>query len=786
MISGYPFISGKQQPPAPLHRYLPSIPEGVVTAWLKTHSSEISSNTQSVGSLPWILDPFGADPRLVVEIAQNGYRVLVAANNPILRLLIEYFARPPGEAELRSTLADLASEFKSGERLELHIKSLYQSECQQCKSIIQVEAFLWDRGADIPTGKIYTCPSCGDSGERAISQDDLDRLARIGPSGMHRARALERVTSIDDPDRKHAEEALDSYLPRSIYVLITLINKLESLPDSRRNLSALLLAIFDQANSLWPYPNVRARPRLLTIPTHFRENNIWTALENSIHLWMANTEYQPVPMTIWPEMPPLTGGICLFEGKVRDLFQMPDGSDEQERIIPPGLEIGAVITALPRPNQAFWTLSALWTGWLFGKETAAPIKNVLRRRRYDWSWHCTALQAAFESFENILAPGTPVLTLIGELESGFLTAALTAGGLVGLEIKSIALRNEIDQAQINWQVSEKKLLNRLTSIEIFGQFRQIARDSGIDCLKNRNEPSLYTHIISSAIGDALSKNLFLTQNRLNPGDFQTEITTIMQQVYHPREGFRRFGGSEYSMEVGQWWIQEEKLGKIVGAVSEVKQDLAPLSDRVEIAIVEYLYKNPGCSSTQIESRICEIFPGLLTPEMSLVETCISSYAEVNFQESNLWKLRDEDHPQNRRLDLLEMRDLISRMGKKMGFQTKTMIDKNNPIVCWQTHGEEKEFLFYIQASALLSRFLLNPEHLRNNSYLVFPGGRANLLDYKIKHDPRLELVINSGVKFIKFRNLRRQAENESLTIHSFDALLSGDAITRSETQIPLL
>ncbi len=786
MISGYPFISGKQQRPTPLNRYLPSIPEGVVTAWLKTYASNFPSKNQSVEPLPWILDPFGADPRIAVEIAKNGYRVLVAANNPILRLLIEYFARPPTESELRSTLADIASEFKSGERLELHIKSLYQTECQQCKSIIQAEAFLWDRGADVPYGKLYICPSCGDNGEWPISQDDLDRLARIGPSGMHRARALERVTSIDDPDRKHAEEALDSYLPRSIYVLFTLINKLESLSESRRNLSALLLAIFDQANSLWPYPNVRARPRLLTIPTHFRENNIWTALENSVFLWTANTETQPVPLTIWPELPPSTGGICLFEGKVRDLFQMPDGSDEQEKKIPPGIEIGAVITALPRPNQAFWTLSALWTGWLFGKETAAPIKNVLRRRRYDWSWHCTALQAAFESFESILVPGTPILTLIGELESGFLTAALTAGGLVGLDLKSIALRNEIDQAQINWEITEKKLRNRLTSVEIFIQFKQIVRESGTDCLKNRNEPSLYTHIISSAIGESINKGLFLTQNHLIPGDFQTEITSTMQQVYNPQEGFQRFGGSEYSMEVGQWWIQEENLEKNNRVMSVLNQNIAPLSDRIEMAIVEYLYMNPGRTVAQVDSRICELFPGLSTPELSLVETCISSYAEENLPGSNLWELRKEDQPHNRRSDLIEMRDLISRMGKKMGFQIKTMIDKNNPIVWWQTLDKEQEFLFYIQASALLSRFLLNPEYPTNKSYLVFPGGRANLMDYKIKHDPRLDLVINSRVRFIKFRNLRRQAENESLTIHSFDALLAGDTITKSEAQIPLL
>jgi len=82
---------------------------------------------------------------------------------------------------------------------------------------------------------------------------------------LHRARALERIAAPTDPDRIHAEEAISTYLPRAIYALATLINRLDGLlalptppgtdPDiRRRSLTVLVLHALDQGNALWPHP----------------------------------------------------------------------------------------------------------------------------------------------------------------------------------------------------------------------------------------------------------------------------------------------------------------------------------------------------------------------------------------------------------------------------------------------------------------------------------------------------------------------------------------------------
>ena len=356
MFGSHPFIPGSYEiQQVPLSRYLPPVPGGIVESWLK----------ERVSPGDWILDPFGASPQLASEAARAGYRVLVAAYNPIARFLLEIAADPPTESDLRAVLADLAISPKGEERLEPHIRSLYLTECLQCGKSVSAEAFIWKRGDSVPTSRIYNCPNCMESGEFPTSESDAKRAAHFGKSSLHHARALERVAALDDPDRVHVEEALSTYLPRAVYALFTIINKLDNLPPIRhRALAALLLPVFDKANTLWQYPTERTRPRKLNVPSQFRENNIWLELEKAVSLWSQNTSaeelvFNPIPITTWPELPPDSGGICLFDGRLNDLVI-------QILKNPLAIKIKAVSGALPRPNQAYWSLSVLWAGWLWG------------------------------------------------------------------------------------------------------------------------------------------------------------------------------------------------------------------------------------------------------------------------------------------------------------------------------------------------------------------------------------------------------------------------------------
>src|SRR5512137_1752299 len=152
-------------PPArdgPLARFLPPLEDGIAANWLPLHAR--------TGS--WLLDPFGVAPRLAAEAARAGYRVLVTANNPIARFLLEMTAAPPTESELKAALADLAITKKGDERLETHLQSLYLTKCNNCGKESPASAFLWRKGEEVPFKRIYSCPACGDSGEKPTTEFD--------------------------------------------------------------------------------------------------------------------------------------------------------------------------------------------------------------------------------------------------------------------------------------------------------------------------------------------------------------------------------------------------------------------------------------------------------------------------------------------------------------------------------------------------------------------------------------------------------------------------------------
>src|SRR5271157_2140205 len=159
------YIPGlKTADPGPLSRFIPPLEEGTISTWLSHHAS--------TGS--WLLDPFGFAPRVAIEAARAGYRVLVTVNNPVTRFLLEMTAHPADESDFKAALADLAVSKKGDERLENHLQSLYVTACEKCGHEVFAQAFLWRKGEDAPYARIYECKECGDAGERAVTPEDVE------------------------------------------------------------------------------------------------------------------------------------------------------------------------------------------------------------------------------------------------------------------------------------------------------------------------------------------------------------------------------------------------------------------------------------------------------------------------------------------------------------------------------------------------------------------------------------------------------------------------------------
>jgi len=753
-----PYIPGlSPAEPGPLSRFMPPLEEGVVSAWLAQHAQPGT----------WLLDPFGFAPRLALEAARAGHRLLVTANNPITRFLLEMAADPPPESDFKAALADLAVSKKGDERLEAHLQSLYLTKCERCGREIQAEAFLWRKAEAAPYARLYTCRHCADSGERSVTAEDVERARRIAATDvLHRARTLERVAPLDDQDRQYAEDALQHYLPRPLYVLTTVINRLDGLnlaPERRRALTALILVACDAGNTLWGHPAERPRPKQLHTPNQFREDNLWLMLERGLTLWSETGS--GVPYAAWPNKIP-EGGICIFEGRLRDL------AHQVRKEIP----IAAVVGSLPRPNQAFWTLSALWAGWLWGREAVEPFKVALRRRRYDWGWNATAFHSAFAHLFELLPLGTPFLGFLPEPEPPFLTSALTAANAAGFDLQGLALRTQHDPVQIVWRRGE--------------HLRREADPPDIDSLcqamhahlLERGEPASYLHIHTAGLVSLSESHALMQSPEFDEALRST--ASLLHSALSEDPRFIHYSTGE-SVDTGLWGLspdvslsEAKNLAPDKGAIPIAANALGDysdsLADRVEVATVTYLQNNPHSIYLEIEEHLYPDFPGLLTPSKAMIYAVLYSYAE---KDGAAWSLRPEDEAAARRAEVKQIAAAIEAIGRRLQYGTR----KEEQLVLWQEKNAPPR-AFYVLASALIGRAIAQTLYPAAQTFIVIPGGRAALAAYKAQRDPALAERMRP-YRLVKYRLLRSLSEMSILTRETFEEQLASDPIEQARGQM---
>jgi hypothetical protein len=71
------------------------------------------------------------------------------------------------------------------------------------------------------------------------------------------------------------------------------------------------------------------------------------------------------------------------------------------------------------------------------------------------------------------------------------------------------------------------------------------------------------------------------------------------------------------------------------------------------------------------------------------------------------------------------------------------------------------------------------------SKVTIPGSRANLIIYKLHHDPWLNEKISAGWTFLKFRHLRQLANMQPLTRPVWEEWLPRDPLELKATQLEM-
>ena len=739
-----PYIPGSAPPPElPLGRFVPPIPEGMVTAWIH----------QNLETGEPILEPFGFNPLIPIEIAQAGHSVLVTVNNPIHAFMLQILASAPQQGELIAALQDLAVSSKGNERMEPYIRSLYFITCADCNQRIEAEAFLWRKGEKLPYAALVKCPHCGAKGEQSIAEETLTSLSVLPPVRLHQARALNRICSREDPLRSQVKNALNAYLARPLIVLQTIINKLDSLEQSARRrelLIALILSAADQGNTLWSYPSPRNRPRQIVIPSVFQERNLWKVMEKAIESWQYLSS--PIPVSDWTGQFNDIPTIYCFRGRLKELTP---------QIKQP---FSTILAAIPRPNQAFWTLSALWTGWIWGQTAVTPIRQVLSRQRYDWNWHTNALSSVFETIYGICDSQTKFWGMIAENEPMLLLASLLAGDSVGFKLLAFAQSYDNPLAQVEW----KKLPKQQAHTQPRSALNSAQRGA-IQYLSKKSEPGSYQQIQAAAITELAHHNQLAVDTFLeNPNQTASETNSLIETLFTELGFLSQVGGGTASLETGEWWL----AGGIRPEIS--------LIDHVEETILHHLVKSGTTSSAALKTCVYQNFPGLFTPKDEVILNCLESYAELSDPETHQWTLKESERPSARKADMSAIQHALQNIGQRLDYR----VTGNNPLV-WE--DEERAFQiykFHILSTAIVTPHIHQSENARIN-ILVIPGSRANLLAFKKQRDQLLKKNLDRIFIIMKFRLVRDLEANPLISRDLFKEQILADPPEYRSSQLAL-
>lgn len=797
------FLPGRQRVrEIPLQRYLQRLPGNVVAEYVATYTE--------AGEL--VLDPFAQTETLLVKAAAQGRRGIASDFNPISALLVQGLLTLPSPQEIDAATVHLGDSLKRSVPLREHINQLYATTCQRCLQPVSVEYFLWDGEDERPVEKYYHCAHCATDGQFPVEESDLETLGKIERQGMHYWYLLERLAQRHEPERKLAQELLDLYTPRNLYALTDLSMKIETLfadSPSQLALQLILLSCLDTCSKLDVSSIPRPTALHLSPPSRFVERNVWHAFEEARRQVRQLSPSPPLNLSphVQELLGPETGQAVLMNEALRRLSAM----------LPPA-SVSLVISA-PRPYyRPFWTLSYLWSGWLWGRDKAALFKPLLRRKIMGWSWYRRSLSAALRTLHHPLRPQGKMVFILDTAELTHITHLLLASIGAGFKLERMlyqpqdihppkepmrgmegAYRLTFSRDERAGQEQQEPSLSRLAAELQKGALRAVR-----ELLQERGE-ALHFGWLHSAIyqrwgwDDLLRKTLLLGK-KLSAADFleeQMEVTLQEGLNDGSLELLSEPSGEEKAAYL--WWLPQKGYPP------------RPLGDRVEQAVYDALRENAKLSYEPLRDRIYSLFPGRFTPGPGLIEECLCSYGQEDAA-SGRWHLQSDDEEKSQQQDRDEALALLLQLGHRLRYQVslgrrrghrtgqdvRELLTKEDKAwrprlpkgadVAW---GEEDQVchLFAFRQLLILGDILSDRGKAWSEArrYLVIPDRRVELLRFRMETELLLRRALAEGEwRFIKASHLRALASREEVGRQDLAQIVGLEPIIESpEAQLPL-
>lgn len=732
------FIPGKPEEFIPGDPFWSPFMEGIAAHYARELSPP--------GSL--VLIPFCSNPLLPLELLNSGYRVFASNFNPIAILPLK--ALHGRWEDFSAALTRLMDAPRGEKLLRYYLQSLYLVECPGCNGTVEADFFLWEKKT--PVAKGLKCPRCGTEGTFPLAPDDLKPFENLRERGPDYWYVLGRLFSPGEIAPPEAEDLPLFYTPRNLHCLNAIFVKIETTFPERSfqafALKTALLAAMHLSLSLYPELEPKRRPMRLHPPVNFVERNAWKAFQTAA-----------VALHRFFRLLPLAEPEEFFEkGKSPILLLAPWGIKRVEKEVPPA-SVSLLIVEPPALDRTWWALNFLWAGWLLGPRAAYPLRPLALKETFGWDWYEETMKQSLLRLKSLLKPGGFALILGQDVPSVKAECLILAGVKAGLHPESFSFREKGRRVEVQLLFSNPVPDKMKTSVAT-GTLEEILGEAILEVLEYYGEPLLLPTLRLVVEWWITSRKACNWEGRKR-GEFRNLLDEAIAALMQEKRV--------------KYWANNNLLG-----LPEYSRARIPLSDWTELEVYKLLAERGFLTLHELEASLYENLRGPLIPGVEYLHECLNSYGQ---EEGNGWRLRAEDEPQHRERDREEILAILRGLGEKLGFEVREG-NKDPFDLVWEEEESPDEparvvvnpsLGFVVEGTAALTGFFLrhfSPPLPR--SFIVIPGGRAALVWYKLKNWPLWSTL--KGWQFIKYRHLRRLAEEKAPDRYSLQKIIGLDPV----------
>lgn len=749
-----------------------------------------------------VLDPFAGQPALARAASAERRRLLLNNASPATLLGVLASAAPPAPGVVDHAFSRIADAPRRGQTLAHHLALLYETICPECAQSIVAERFVWDRNVGEPVEKRYRCPHCGSQGDAPADMVDVAQVSSLEVRGAAYWGLLSRLVKPGDPLTAQARSLQDLYPSRALLVLSELLTAAEQRLNAGEEQRAARAMILHVMAAGLPAASLRAGQDAarVQLARRFVENNLWLAFEHAYRTLRSRSPGEPArrdrPLPLAADLARLRGP----EGEGRVLPLALTTPDLAEQLNPDSVAL--ILTEPPPFDPASYTLNFLWTGWLFGREAANRQRLALSIEQWSWDWYARAIAAALRTLRAALQPAGRLVLAFADPSARRSLAVLAAAGAAGWRLAAQASAASLSPptGRTHWRF---ELVPDMAPAgegapALAERLRLSAQEATYQLIDIRAEPAPPA-LVQTACAVRWSELGLLAELARHPEGARQPVSFLLAQM--------RLALARDLPPPGLLFAPADPADPAQGGLWMAEQPPAgpALADRVEQFIAQQLEAGP-IAQRQLFQAAYAAFPGWQTPDDALLAACLESYGQPD---GALLRLRDEDQPQQRSADLADILHLLATLGQQLGYAVWLAAAGRQPAagafpgtglpaaglanwgpadVVWRQQGEAA-FAFAVVSQANLHAWLQPASEALAGCprYVALPGGRAGLLDFKLRRCPpwRSRLAW-TGWEFVKFRHLRELASQPGLSVATFRARIGLDPIvTLPGQQLPL-